>query len=84
VQAADIVLNAARRIAGEGGYVTLPQLQADPEVDGASGLRTAARVVTVMNDLENHGHVRTVASNPVHKWALTARPEPGAITGELL
>jgi hypothetical protein len=67
VQVTTAVLEAARRIAGEGdGYVTLPGILADPQV--AKNIVTPVRVVGIMNDLENHSLVRRAGGTT---WAVT-------------
>jgi hypothetical protein len=63
------MLEAARRICGEGGQVTLSQILSDPEVARTTVI--PARVIGVMQGLEDHGLVRMTVRHPVATWAMT-------------
>jgi hypothetical protein len=66
VQQADVLMEAVRRIAGEGQYVTLPQVQA--EAGAHAAIRSPQRVMSLMEDLEGRQLVRLIARHPVPKW----------------
>ena len=69
-QTADVVMAACRRIAGQcGGYVTLPQVQADENVGRV--IRIPERVIDVMSVLAGERKVRMTARHPVPTWAVT-------------
>lgn len=68
-QVADVVMAACRRIAGQGGgYVTLPQVQADEAVGRI--VRIPERVIDVMSVLAAERKVRMTARHPVPVWAV--------------
>jgi hypothetical protein len=67
---ADVVMAACRKIAWRGGgYVTLPQVQADEDVGRV--VRSAERVIDVMGTLAGERKVRMTARHPVPTWLVT-------------
>jgi len=74
MRTADVVMEACARIAGEhGGYVTLPQVQADPDVQRV--VMSRERVTDIMGTLAGEGRVRMTARHPVPRWAVITEEE---------
>lgn len=74
MRAADIVMEAAARIAGEGnGSVTLAQVRADPCVQRV--VMSPSRVADLMGTLEGEHRVRMTARHPEPTWHVMAQEE---------
>jgi hypothetical protein len=73
VRAADVVMGAVSRIAGEGGSVTLAQVQADPDVQRV--VMSSSRVTDIMGTLEDEHQVRMTARHPVPTWRVVTQEE---------
>jgi hypothetical protein len=67
-QVADIVLEAARRLAVD-GIVSLAAIQADPGVQ--VHVNTPSRVIDLMGQLEGEQKVRMACRHPEPRWHVT-------------